>query len=213
MNNNDSNHDAGKQLANLVQLLPASNNRLRTLALVSSSPGEGTSTCTANLAKYLASPLGAKVLLVDCNLHHPSVHEIAGVKQESGLTDLLRGEVDLARAAKATRLSTLFVLTSGVGTADPALALDGPLLQERLLNESRGYDFVIFDCPPVNVYHEATNAAALCDGVLLVVEGEKTRRQSAQSAKAHLSKANCRILGVFMNKRKFYIPQALYKRI
>ncbi len=206
------NHDASKQLANLVQLLPSSQDRLRTLALVSSNQGEGTSTCTANLAKYLAASVAARVLLVDCNLHHPSVHEMAGVAKENGLIDLLKGEIDLDRAAKPTPIPRLFVLTSGENGGS-VVPLDGRLLRDRLLSQTVGYDFVLFDCPPINVYLEATNAAALCDGVILVVEGEKTRRQAAQSAKAQLSQANCKILGVFMNKRKFYIPQAIYERL
>lgn len=205
--------DVGHQLANLVQLLPAARQRLRTLALVSANEGEGTSTCVANLAKHLADQVRARVLMIDCNLYHPMLHELAGADNDEGLTDVISGAIELPSAIKQTRVPTLSLVSSGKAVVYPSLVLEPALLRERLMDRIAGFDFVLLDCPPVNSHFESARLAALCDGVILVVEGEKTRRQAAQNAKAQLNQARCKLLGVFMNKRKMYIPKPIYDRL
>jgi capsular exopolysaccharide synthesis family protein len=206
-------NDDSDQLGNLVQHLPVHKARLRSLALVSTNRGEGTSTCTVNLAKYMAETFGSRVLIVDANLRHPTLHELTGVEREGGLAEILNGDIELEAAMKKTIVPTLFVVTAGSESQHVNRLLDAAVLEERLLRESQGFDFVVFDCPPVNVYLEATNVARLCDSVILVVEGEKTRRQAAKRALDQLTRASCRTLGVFMNKRKFYIPKLIYDRL
>lgn len=202
------------QLAKLVQHFPAAQPaRPRTVALMSSNRREGTTTCTVNLARYLAESWPARVLMVDANLRHPALHLIAGVENHGGLTELLQGDIELEPAIKTTALPHLFVLTSGGPAVHPNQLLTVPALEERLLRGARSFDFVIFDCAPVNFYAEATSVAASCDGVVLVVEAGRTRRQAAQKAKTLLRQASCNVLGVFMNKRKFHIPKFIYDRL
>jgi capsular exopolysaccharide synthesis family protein len=213
MTTNGLPNDGTDQLGNLIHYLPASPRGMRSLALVSGSREEGTSTATANLGRYLAVHWSSKVLIVDANLRHPSLHDLAQVEREPGLVEVLDGTVALAAAVKKTGIATLFVLPAGREAANPNRILDPAALEDRLIRASSSFDFVLVDCPPVNLYLEAVNVARLCDGVILVVEGEKTRREAAESARAQLARAECKLLGVFMNKRKFYIPKAIYDRI
>lgn len=201
------------QLAHLNKYLPESGERPRRLAFVSSNPGEGTSTCVANFARYLAGHLERSVLLVDGNLRTPSLHDAAGVPKRNGLGELLGGAIELSDAVKQTSVRNLSLITSGENGETPQRLLDRDSIRERLLNHTRGYDYVLLDCPPVNRFSESTVLASLCDGVVLVVLGESTRREAAARAKQDLLDAKCRLLGVFMNKRKFYIPKALYRRL
>jgi len=55
--------------------------------------------------------------------------------------------------------------------------------------------------------------ADLMDGVILVVEAEKTRWEVASRAKEDLLQANSKILGVILNRRQFHIPEWLYKTL
>jgi protein-tyrosine kinase len=215
MTKQSSTDDRTAQLGNLVQHFSDGAARVRTLALVSSSRGEGTSTCTANIAKYLACKWDSRVLMVDANLRNPALHELADVDRNGGLAEYLSGSLGLDTVVKKTSIPRLFVITAGAPSEDlnPNRVFETTTVRDRLIPETGSFDFILFDCPPVNLFLEAINVARLCDGVVLVVEGEKTRRQAAQSAQEQLSRANCNILGVFMNKRKFYIPRLLYERI
>jgi protein-tyrosine kinase len=197
------------QLGSLVQSLAANPKRPRIIALVSPGRREGTSSCTVSLGRYLAAGRG-RVLMVDANTHDPALHQISGVEQAGGVREVFEGDLSLERAVKPTSVSGLFVMTTGSiadGHVQPAL------LRDRIFNTACDYDFVLVDCPAVNVYEGSASIAALCEGVILVVEGGRTLRQSAKAAKQLLTRASCNILGVFINKRRYYIPQFLYDRL
>jgi Mrp family chromosome partitioning ATPase len=74
-------------------------------------------------------------------------------------------------------------------------------------------DWVLFDAPPVNHFDEGLALSGMVDGVVMVIQAEKTRWEVAQSAKQRLEDSGGRILGVVLNKRKFYIPKWLYETI
>jgi Mrp family chromosome partitioning ATPase len=201
------------QLASLVETLRRRSPKLWTLALVSVRPGEGTSTCVVNLGRYLAGQLHERVLIVDANPYHPTLHTLTGCEDRGGVADLIGGALGIDTAIKHTAIPKLDVLTSGAGALTGAHPqIDATLLRDRVLGHTELYDYVLVDCPAVNVNEAAATMAAACDGVILVVDG-RTNLQAAQAAKTLLLRANCNILGVFMNKRRFHIPQFLYDRL
>jgi succinoglycan biosynthesis transport protein ExoP len=54
---------------------------------------------------------------------------------------------------------------------------------------------------------------SLCDGMVLVVEANLTRRVAAQKVKEKLHAANARLLGAVLSQRTFPIPQTIYKKL
>ena len=198
------------QLGSLVLSLAANPRRPRIIALVSPGRREGTTSCTVSLGRFLASRRG-RVLMVDANAHDPALHQISGVEQAGGVREVFEGDLSLELAVKPTSVSGLFVMTSGDSIADGRV--QPSLLRDRIFNTACDYDFVLVDCPAVNVYEGSASIAAICEGVILVVEGGRTLRQSAKAAKQLLARASCNILGVFINKRRYYIPQFLYDRL
>jgi protein-tyrosine kinase len=198
------------QLGSLVQSLAANPARPRIIALVSPGRREGTTSCTVSLGRYLAARRG-RVLMVDANGHNPALHHLSGVVQAGGVHEVFEGGLSLERAVKPTTVPELFVMTSGDSLADGQMP--PALLRDRIFNTACDYDFVLVDCPAVNVYEGSASIAAVCEGVILVVEGGRTLRQSAKAAKQLLVRASCNILGVFINKRRYPIPQFLYDRL
>ena len=200
------------QLASLVQAIETHPAKPRTIAFVASGRGEGTTTCVANMATYLVNRR-ASVLAVDANLHWPALHTIAGVDRESGLLELMAGEIDLRHAIKPARRG-LSIVTSGGMLAEGSNAVILPTaFRERILDHTKDFDYVLVDCPSVNAHEEAAMIAATCDASVLVIEGGRTLREEAHASKAILTRAHCRILGILMNKRKFYVPQFIYDRL
>ena len=198
------------QLASLAETFPRPRSGPRSLALVSPGRGEGTTTCAINLARALAER-GSGVLIVDANMHHPSLHDLLGVTQRPGLRDVLHGDMDVNAAIQPASLPHVSVLAVGIQADAPDRT--ARTLRDGVLDAVAGVDFVLVDCPPVNVYEDSAGTAAQCDAVVMVLEAGRTTRQEAQAAKRLLARGNCQLLGLFLNRRKFYIPRFIYDRL
>ena len=73
--------------------------KTKTILVTSSLPGEGKSTTAGNLAFVLAEN-EERVLVIDCDLRKPSIHENFLLSNEKGLTDILVGKSDLKSVTK-----------------------------------------------------------------------------------------------------------------
>ena len=104
-------------------------------------------------------------------------------------------------------------MTAGQSAAENGQAAPPATLRERVLSQAGALDFVLVDCAAVNVYEEAAPTAAQCDAAIIVLHAGRTTRQEAQAAKRLLARSNCRMLGLFLNRRKFYIPRFIYDRL
>jgi len=199
------------QLGNLAQSLAIDPAKPRVIALVGSGRREGATSCTISLGRHLATRF-AKTLMVDANAHDPGLHALCGVEQDEGVSEVMAGERSLAEAVKPTTVPRLFVLTAGRAMlGEPPLT--AALLRDRVLGPAREFPFVLVDCPAVNAYEGASHLAGVCDGTILIVEGGRTLRQSARAALGLLKRANCNVLGVFINKRRYYVPRFIYDRL
>ena len=91
--------------------------------------------------------------------------------------------------------------------------LDAPADEnlERLREFMAEFDFSIVCCPPASWL--ATRIAQNCDGVVLVLTANKTRRLVATEIKEQLSKAQVPVLGTILVQRRFPIPRALYRTL
>jgi Mrp family chromosome partitioning ATPase len=67
--------------------------------------------------------------------------------------------------------------------------------------------------PPAGTRSEAALLASLCDGMVLVLEANSTRRVAAQKVKERLHAANARLLGAVLRGRTFPIPEAIYRKL
>ncbi len=75
------------------------------------------------------------------------------------------------------------------------------------------FDHIILDAPPVPSFSECRTLCSRVDGVVLVLNSERTRRQVARRSKEQLEEAGGRLLGVVLNKKKYYIPDWIYRRL
>ncbi len=107
----------------------------------------------------------------------------------------------------------LYVIPCGGPHAEPLPVLQSNGFDLFLKRMRDSYDFVILDAPPIHGFAETRVLCPKVDGVILVIESGKTRRQVAFSAKKQLEKAGAKLLGVVVNKRKYYIPEFIYRRL
>jgi capsular exopolysaccharide synthesis family protein len=180
-------------------------NPVHVIMATSTSPDDGKSTTIANLAITFAAS-GASTVLVDGDLRRPHIHTIFGLPNEQGLTTVV---VDMARAATGgaeptiplqnTQVANLQVLTSGPVPPNPAEILSSQRMAE-LLETLRGKaDYILIDTPPIIAVTDAAVLASRVDGVLLVVNAGKTKRELAIKARDMLKQVNANVIGVVLN--------------
>ena len=176
---------------------------LRTLLVTSSGPGEGKSTAVANLAVAMSD--GERdVILVDADLRRPSQHELFGLSNEQGLSDMFRDDSAFNNPPlQSIPNSTLKVLTSGTLPPIPSQLLAAHKMDEVITRLAEQADMVLFDAPPVVAVTDASLLASKVDGVLLVVKAGNTRRDHVHSAKDRLEKVNARLVGAVLLNAPF----------
>ncbi len=171
---------------------------LRSMVVTSAGAEEGKSTTLANLAVALAQA-GKRVILVDCDLRRPSLHETFGVRNSVGVTDLMRDESLMANPPfQDTPVPNLKLLTSGQLPPNPAELLGSRRMDEIIACLLGQADVVLFDAPPIIAVTDAALLSAKVDGVLLVISAGKTKREHAAKAKTLLDKVNARLVGTVL---------------
>ncbi len=175
--------------------------RLDTLLVTSPSPSEGKSMTSANLAVALAQG-GRRVILMDTDLHRPRLHRVFGLRNNTGLTTALINDTNgnLDDVLQSTSVPGLHVLTSGPLPPNPAELLGSKRMRELLAELHTRSDIVLLDSPPVTALSDAAVLAAQTDGVLLVLDAGKTRREVAKRAIEALGRVNARVIGALLNR-------------
>ena len=176
---------------------------LRTLLVTSSGPGEGKSSALANLAVAMADG-DRNVILVDADLRRPCQHELFGLSNERGLSDMFRSEaVFNDPPLQSIPNSTLKVLTSGPLPPIPSQLLAARKMDQVIAHLSEQADVVLFDAPPLVAVTDASLLASKVDAVLLVVKAGDTRRDHVRAAKDRLEKVNARLIGAVLLNAPF----------
>ena len=193
-------------------LRSTSGKNIKTLLFSSPTQGEGNSTVLINFAMSLTLE-GERVLLVDSNLRNPSLHHVFNLEKENGFAELILGRASLKDVIKETLFDNLFVITCGMDHFTPSSVFKSNSLDVRIEEMKTQADWIIFDAPQINTYDDPITLASRVDGVVMVVEAEKTRWEVAQLAKQRIENGRGKILGVVLNKRQLHIPDWLYKRL
>lgn len=143
--------------------------RPRIISVTSASHGEGRTFVTCNLAAAIAQA-GRKVLVIDADRMNPRVHEIFGVENESGFTDLiLQPPGHSGDSVWSTAFPNVFVLPGGRGMARLGSLTNDPRLPVVLDRLCTHFDMILIDTPPVFSDGDAIAIGQQADGVLLVM--------------------------------------------
>ncbi len=178
----------------ILKQLPAGPVRL---LVTSPGVGDGRTTVATQLACSLARG-GKRVLLVDASLSQANLAWLFQVSPEPGLSEVLRGELDLVSVVQPTSFSRLCVLPAGHldMQARAALAQEwaGRLFEPVLAQ----FDIILIDAPPLESCPEASVWASRSQAAVLVVRAHQTRLRAAYSACRHLHLLRVPILGLVL---------------
>ncbi|WP_322511755.1 polysaccharide biosynthesis tyrosine autokinase [Chloroflexus sp.] len=191
----------------------APDKRPQVIAVISAAPGEGRSLTAANLAVALAQT-GQRVVLVDANLRHPTLHTFFNLANQGGLSNLLGGSAQAIEPfLRVTSQSDLYVLTAGNMAGLPAQLLGGSQL-ERVLNGLRQHaDVIIIDSAPLLTFADTTLLLRAVDTTLAVVRAHRTTEGELRQMLALLRQTEIGCMGIVLNgvtkrQRRFNFPSA-----
>jgi len=169
---------------------------IKTLMVTSSLPREGKTLSIANLALTLSQSYRLRVLLVDADLRHPSVHELFGLPNKAGLADVVRTR---GRSVPLVDVSDqLSVLTAGQPDANPLAQLTSSHVKDFLHAAAQQFDWVLVDTPPIGLISDAQLVARLCQAALFVVSAGNTPYRLVQRGLEELGAD--RVVGIVLNR-------------
>jgi polysaccharide biosynthesis transport protein len=184
----------------------------RRVVFAGSEPGSGCSWMCARSAEALAGRVSGTVCMVDANLRAPSLHQQTGIANHHGLSDALLDPSPVA--GFVTQLSSnLAIVSCGSATAKAQGFLTSNRMLARLSELHSMFDYVLVDAPAMNGSREAVVLGGACDGVVLVLRANSSRRETARGAVREFQTAKVNVLGAVLNQRKFPIPQSIYNRL
>ena len=172
---------------------------LPTLAISSAEPGEGKSVLAANLGVLFAQT-GKRTLIVDADLRHPTQHQLFGLSNRIGLTNILaaRSSIDVLQSVDS--IKGLMVLTAGALPPNPQELLARPLFPLVLSELSRQFDVILIDTPAHAAYGDAQLIARHAKRALILARNNRSRAASLQALATDLARADVQVVGAVMNK-------------
>ena len=170
---------------------------IKTVAVVSANPDEGKSTASINLAIVTSMSVGRKVLLVDCDLRRPKIHSSLGLEPVVGLGEVLTGKASVEDAIMRADGISLDVLPVRSRPSNPSELLASDAMKETIEKISGLYDQVIFDTPACLGLPDAKTITELSDGIVLVVRAATTPKQDIETVLEILDQR--RVLGLLLN--------------
>lgn len=204
-------HEMVRLYQSIEALLPDSPKKV--IQFIGALEGEGTSTIVREFARVATRIRSKPVLLLDAKKQSASQSLFFGITPENGWDKEWDSEETMERAIAKIEDSDSPVCLISQNTIlypqyfySPKISVFWEKLKER-------FDLILIDSPPASASPDGIAISSKVDGVVLVLEAEKTRGPVAQNLKDRIQKNGGNLLGIIFNKRRHYIPEFLYKRL
>jgi Mrp family chromosome partitioning ATPase len=191
-------------------LLSGTQNKV--IQFMGSREEEGTSTIVREFAMTTVLKYGKSVLLLDADLCNPGQHPFFNIKSEHSLEETIREGGSVDKALYQVANSSLFLGQFFKASNSPCSFLASFDIDD-LLEKLKRFDFIVIDSSPATSFSIGLATSHFVNGVVLVLEAEKTRWPVTRSLKDRIISNGGKILGVVFNKQRHYIPEFIYKRL
>jgi|SRR5579872_2759215 len=205
-------HEEEVKLVQRVFLLPGSQ-APRMVVFCGVDHAAGTAGICARAAENLAARTASPVCIIDGNLHSPSLHDYFGVENDRGLTSAVIASDSVRDAVHALPGGNLSLLTAGPRCDESPAVWRSNGLRSLMAEVREEFRYILIYAPPAISHVDAALLGQMADGVILIVESNVTRRETARKAKEALAAAKVKVLGAVLNNRTFPIPDFLYRKL
>lgn len=173
--------------------------------------GAGSSEMCLHVGNLLADRVSGNVCVVDANGKRSLLCRLLATNGLRGLSDAMDTTDGLKDFVVQLAGGNLWLLPAGSAEADP-LRASPDRLRARITELRKHFDYILIDAPAVTVASTILLGQA-ADGMVVVVEAHRTRRDSARIAKEILDAAHISLLGAVLNNRTFPIPEVIYRKL
>ncbi|MBT7579461.1 MAG: polysaccharide biosynthesis tyrosine autokinase [Candidatus Marinimicrobia bacterium] len=188
-----------RSLRTNINYASTADQKIKSLLISSSQPGEGKSTTAANVAIAFAQ-LRKKTLLVDADLRKPVQHNVFGHGRGPGLSEYLIGDVkDVNSIIFPTKVENLNLLTAGGLPPNPSELLGSDEMSKLVDHLESVWDIVIFDSPPIVAVTDASMISGEIDAIALVVKAGQTQRSAVDRALDTIRNVKAPLIGAILN--------------
>ncbi len=207
---NSAASEAFKALRTRIQFSKLESDQLKTILVTSSIPMEGKTIVAANLAGSFAQA-GKKVLILDCDLRKPRIHNVFETDKFPGLSDFLFTNVTIEDITRRTPMDNLYFITSGTIPPNPSELLGSEQMKQFMNKLKESYDIIIVDSPPFITVTDSEILYNITDGTVLVCQANKTPSDAFWKTYERLSKKYPHhLLGCVLNNFNFKSSYGYY---
>jgi capsular exopolysaccharide synthesis family protein len=170
----------------------------KVIQVTSTVPGEGKTTIALSLAASGANS-GLKVLLIDADLRHPSASRALNLEKDTGLVDLLMGQVSPKDVIRFHEKAGFWALAVGSKTQNPTDLLGSERMKSLVASFRQTFDLVVIDTSPAGPVIDPVIVSQLSDTIVMVVRWASTAREMVKHSVQQLS-VHRKIAGVAFNQ-------------
>lgn len=178
-------------------LLSSAERPPKIMLVTSMNAKEGKTSTAANIGRILAQG-GSSVMIIDCDLRRPRMHELFGTKNEIGLSSFLSGSAE-QNVVERTVDEKISLISSGPIPPAPAELLGSAKMKGLVKNLAEKYDFILLDSPPVQSVTDSLVLSQYVDGTIIVVRAGKTTNEDMESGMKKLHDVQTHFLGFVLN--------------
>ena len=172
--------------------------KLKVIGMISSKPNEGKSNILYDIAKSFASD-GLKVAILDFDLRMPKLNKLLKLEKNIGLTEFFYDKADLDQILLEDKnQENLWILLSGQVPENPTEILDSTKTKKLVENLSEKFDYIFINTPPVDLLADGSIISTYCDGIILSIKYNDTRKEELDKAIINLQKVDANIIGLIM---------------
>jgi len=195
-----------------INSLRSSTQKNKVIQFMSPDGEQGTSTIALELARVAALKYTKSVLLLDADLRKLD-QEPFNITLEHSLEEIIRAGDPIDKALYQIADSSLFLSRLFKGSGSIRQFLDPSGIDDLLEKLRTRFDFIFIDSPPENVFSIGLATSTSVNGVILVLDAEKTCLDAAKNITDKITKNGGKVLGVVVNKQRNHIPEFISKRI
>ena len=171
--------------------------KLQSIMITSPIPGDGKSTVTMSLATSLSEQEKRTVLVIEADLHQPSLAKSLGLRPRSGLAECLEDGLDpLSQLQKVEPLGW-YSLQAGNPQGNPTELIQSEAFKTVIERLTPYFDWILIDTPPVLPLTDALSLSRQVDATLLIARADRTPREAIEQALTVIGRKH--VLGIVLN--------------
>ncbi|MCU7492022.1 MAG: polysaccharide biosynthesis tyrosine autokinase [Ignavibacteria bacterium] len=190
--------EAYRALRTRIQFSRVNWNSIRTILITSSSPQEGKTTSSVNIAGSFAQA-GKRTVIIDCDLRKPRVHKVLNQFKAPGLVEYIFEKASYEDIVRKTETEDLFLIPAGTIPTNPSEILASAQFMGLIEKLKEDFEIIVIDSPPILAVTDAEILSRIADLSLLVAAAEITEIDVMKRAAELLQHEQGTFIGILLN--------------